>query len=114
MKSEIRSKTMSMKLSESEYNLIREKAFELDLKPSTFTRLTALDHQLPRPIADRQLLAHISRIGGNLNQVAHRLNKGDQESKRMIQAIAASIKMTREIRDAIIGNEILDDDEAES
>ena len=104
MNTEIRTKTMSVKMTESEWNQIREKAFGLDLKPSTFLRLNALDCQLPRPLADRQLLAHISRIGGNLNQVAHRMNKGDQTTKRKIQIIASAIQMTREIRDAILGN----------
>jgi len=109
-----RTKNINIRLTETEHNEIKAKSFELDLAPSTFLRIVGLDEPIPQPLTDRQLLAHISRIGGNLNQVAKRLNQGDTANKRMISIIAEAIKMTREIRDKIMGNRYIEDDTEEN
>ncbi|MBN4073423.1 plasmid mobilization relaxosome protein MobC [Mariprofundus ferrooxydans] len=101
---EKRTRSVNIRLSETEYNLLRESAFKVDMKPSTFCRTVALSQRIPSPLADRQLLAHVSRVGGNLNQVSHHLNSGNAATKRSFEVIASAIEMTREIRDLILGD----------
>ena len=103
MSNSIRTRRINLTLSESEYAIIHEKAHELDVTRAEFCRAAALQKQLPQPICDRELLAHVSRIGGNLNQAAHHLNAGGVLKPEHAAAMKAAINLTKEIRSLIIG-----------
>jgi len=100
-----RTRRIGLSLTESEYADIHMKAHTLDMSRSAYCRSAALSKRLPQPISDRQLLAHISRIGGNLNQVAHHLNAKNALKPEHASSISAAINLTKELRKIIIGDE---------
>jgi len=98
-----RTRRINLSLTESEYAEIHQRAHALDLPHATFCRTASLKQQLPQPICDREMLSHISRIGGNLNQFAHHLNSGGELTKEAAQAMREAISLTKEIRNFITG-----------
>ena len=91
---------------EDEVNALAAKADKAGLAVAAFMRAAALGDAGPRaqrrPPADhkalRQILGQLGKIGSNINQIAHSLNKGEQarvpELKDALRAYIA-------IRDAI-------------
>jgi hypothetical protein len=89
-----------------EFNAITAKAEQAGLSTAAFSRTVLLGDAGPRarrrPHPDRklllQVLGQIGRIGGNINQISHRLNTGD---KSRIPELPEALRAYLDIRTAI-------------
>ena len=81
---DIRNKIVKFRLSETEYNELKEKAKALDMTIASYVRQSCdtckvniiIKHQTKNSdLTD--LIYEIKKIGVNINQIAHRLNSGD-------------------------------------
>ena len=81
---DIRNKIVKFRLSETEYNELKDKAKALDLTIASYVRQSCdtckvniiIKHQTKNSdLTD--LIYEIKKIGVNINQIAHRLNSGD-------------------------------------
>lgn len=97
-----RSKVIKLSLTPLELKEIRDSANEVGLQPAVFCRRASLAQPLPQPIFTRQGLAHLSRLGGNLNQIALKLNTGGALTPGDAKAIADAVSYTRDLREAIL------------
>lgn len=93
-----------MRLTESEYTALREKAGNAGVSRAVFLRNLFMD----RPVADREtaeqlraLTVEISRIGNNINQIAHRWNESGADYRdiepvhKMLGEIARKLQEVR-------------------
>ena len=95
-----------VRLTHEEHEDISTKADSAGMSPAAFFRLAALGTPCPRsqrrPPADhkalREILGHCGRIGNNLNQIAHQLNK---RGKADIPRLNSELKSYKKIRTAI-------------
>ena len=80
-KLEKRIRQLNLKLTEREFTWIKARASKADMRPVEFGRAQLLAERplRARPAAptylDPLFIAHISRIGSNLNQIARRFNE---------------------------------------
>ena len=81
---DIRNKIVKFRLSETEYNELKDKAKALDMTIASYVRQSCdtckvniiIKHQTKNSdLTD--LIYEIKKIGVNINQIAHRLNSGD-------------------------------------
>lgn len=79
-KKEKRKKEVMVRFSESEYDLVVQKASELKLRVAEFCRLSALNSQIKvvksrKLELDQNVMINLYRIGSNLNQLLLYLNR---------------------------------------
>ncbi len=107
----IREKVVPVRFSEEERARLLEGAEEAGLSVGAFIRKRALgdpgERFRKRPPADRQeltrLLAQLGKVGGNINQIARRINSGDQPPDLSIEkASEAVVETLAAIRKAIL------------
>ena len=98
MKKPIRTKEIKIRLTEQEHQILLDKKTGAEL--ATWIRDTCLETETPKKkqikTADPELLRHIGRIGGNLNQIAKVINtyeaRGDKINPLRILAELATIR----------------------
>lgn len=81
---DIRNKIVKFRLSETEYNELKDKAKALDMTIASYVRQSCdtckvniiIKHQTKNSDLTN-LIYEIKKIGVNINQIAHRLNSGD-------------------------------------
>ncbi len=71
-----RTKRVTIRFTQNEYNELKEKATQFDMTLSDYIRTTLLSkREKVRPSkCDKRLLYEINRIGNNLNQIAKHCN----------------------------------------
>jgi mobilization protein NikA len=79
---QVRSISITLKLSPDEDAQLRELAEQLRLPFRTFLRSVVLGKKLPPPIpaVNQQLARELARVGGNLNQFLHAVHTGKVEA----------------------------------
>ena len=103
----IRTATIGVRVSASEYTRLREKACQLGITPAQWLREAALSRRLPPPpvpAVNREHYAELARLSANLNQLA----KAANESRPVIVSTTLLNKLTTEVkrlRFALIGVE---------
>jgi len=100
-RSEKRKKTTALvvRLSPAEHDKIKKKAKKLGVTVSAFLRVQALENAcadtLLTPTVDQKLLGKVSgqlgRIGSNVNQMAKRLNAGQQVAAKELAAMRKNL-----------------------
>lgn len=89
----IRSKKISIRLSEKEYAHLKEQAGLAGLKIEPFLRnLISGVKMKPRPQEEwAELIRQISAVGNNINQIAHRANIHGLTDKQTLLAVKESL-----------------------
>ena len=89
----IRSKKISIRLSEKEYAHLKEQADLVGLKIEPFLRnLISGIKMKPRPQEEwAELIRQISAVGNNINQIAHRANIHGLTDKQTLLAVKESL-----------------------
>ena len=90
-----------LRLSPRELNSIRDRAAEAGLSVSEFIRQSALSSSVrPAPVISIRQWSELAPLASNLNQIAHRLNAGEQDGLTSAdrQTVAALDDLFREIR----------------
>lgn len=100
-RSDKRKKTtvLVVRLSPAEHDKIKGKAKKLGVSVSAFLRVQALENAsadtLLSPTIDQELLGKVSgqlgRIGSNVNQMAKRLNSGQQVAAKELEAMRKNL-----------------------
>lgn len=108
-RSETRQRTAHVitRLTPAERQQIDEAADKSGLALGSYVRAKLLTGPAPRavrkPPVDRaalaQVLALVGRVGGNVNQIAHKLNCGEQEDPRNIEK---ALRELTEMRNALM------------
>jgi len=99
---EKKDKHVGVRMTAAEFSELKKLAEKVGLKPSTFLRNIGLGFDLPAPIFDRKIIAALGKIGGNLNQIARRLNVGDQvSSTEILKYVAEGSNAARDVRDIL-------------
>ncbi len=100
-------KTISARVSDEEWSSLDRKAAEAGLTLSDYLRAAALScpplrrQRRPRPdtVLLSDILAHLGRIGSNVNQLAHHANAGGIPSTDALNGAQCDI---RRARDAVL------------
>lgn len=90
-----------IRLSPRELNSIRDRAAEAGLRLSEFIRQAALSSSVrAAPAVSIRQWSELAPLAANLNQIAHRLNAGEQDRLTSAdrQTVAALDGLLREIR----------------
>lgn len=89
----IRSKKISIRLSEKEYLHLKEQADLVGLKIEPFLRnLISGVKMKPRPQEEwAELIRQVSSVGNNINQIAHRANIHGLTDKQTLLAVKESL-----------------------
>jgi hypothetical protein len=110
---DLRSRTIGVRVSESEYRALRSLADDAGMAPAQWLRAAALARRLPtppvRPI-NREQYAELARLAGNINQLAHLVNAGrvNTFSGADAELLSDLDKTLSEIRLTLIGAKIND------
>lgn len=103
--SAVRTATIGVRVSASEYTALRAKAGQMGLTPAQWLREAALSRRLPSPPVppiNREQYAELARLSANLNQLAHAANSGQHVivDDALLQRLAGEV---RRLRLALIG-----------
>jgi hypothetical protein len=93
----VRSATIGVRVSASEYARLRAKAAQMQITPAQWLREAALTRRLPSPpvaAINREQYAELARLAANLNQLARLANEGT----RVKVADALLAEMTLEVK----------------
>jgi hypothetical protein len=74
---DVRSTTIGVRVSASEYAALRIRADEMKMTPAQWLRTAALARRLPAmpvPAINREQYAELARLAGNINQLAYLAN----------------------------------------
>ncbi len=81
-KKELRTYRRNIRFTESEFMHIKERAKELDMKDTEYIRHASVSSTIIRDKKiTKELIAQTARIGNNLNQIAHSLNRARLQNK---------------------------------
>ena len=98
-----RGHTVSVRLNVGELAQVDEQRAKVNMQRGEYLRTAALHHLPPSiPELNKTAWVELSRIGGNLNQIAHQLNAGDSLPIAEIQQALG------ELRRALIGVTLID------
>jgi Bacterial mobilisation protein (MobC) len=96
--SDRRGHTVSVRLNAGELAQVNTQRAKVKMQRGEYLRTAALHHLPPSiPELNQTAWIELSRIGSNLNQIAHRLNAGDALPIAEVQAVLS------ELRRALIG-----------
>ncbi len=101
----LRSATIGVRVSPAEYEALREKAAALRLTPAQWLREAALSRRLPPPPVppvNLETYRELGKIGGNLNQIAARLNAGGT-APELAAAVGELAALVRRVRLEALG-----------
>lgn len=101
----VRTATIGVRVSNSEYAQLREKARQLGITPAQWLREAALSRRLPPPpvpAINREHYAELARLAANLNQLARAANESRavSVSPPLLESLMKEIK---QLRFALIG-----------
>jgi hypothetical protein len=103
----VRIATIGVRVSASEYELLRQKAAHMRMTPAQWLREAALSRRLPSPpvaAVNREQYVELARLAANLNQLAHLANEGARVTVAdgLLMRVAGE---TRRLRQALLGVE---------
>ena len=104
----VRTSTIGVRVSESEYAAIRDRAASMGMTPAQFLRETALSRRLPSPpapAANRELYADLGHLASNINQLAREAHSGGLVVVPD-DLLAVLVKEVRLLRLALIGEKV--------
>ena len=92
-----RNKTLTVRLTEKEYNLIRGKAKKAKMSITDY--IVALSNELPIKVSEdvKPLILELKRIGNNLNQIAMKINSGAFDSYNFCDVVEEQRKIYEQI-----------------
>ena len=92
-----RNKTLTVRLTENEYNLIRSKAKKAKMSITDY--IVALSNELPIKVSEdvKPLLIELKRIGNNLNQIATKINSGVFDSYNFSEVVEHQKKIYEQL-----------------
>ena len=98
--SAVRVSTIGVRVSPSEYDDLRAKAEQMSMTPAQWLREAALSRRLPSPPVppiNREQYAELARLSGNLNQLAHAANIGQNVAVNdaLLQRLAGEVSRLR-------------------
>ena len=100
---QLRAQRLSVFMTPVERAEIEKRAAAVHLRPAAYLREAALSRLPPSiPELNKTAWVELSRIGGNLNQIAHQLNAGESLPIAEIQQALG------ELRRALIGVQLID------
>jgi hypothetical protein len=76
----LRAMTIGVRVSPSEYAVLKDKAAHMGVTPAQWLRQAALSRRLPSPpvpAINRAAYAELARLSANLNQLARHANRGE-------------------------------------
>ena len=105
---------IEVRVSDNEKSALKEFSKQTGLSVSEFVRRAALGQRIDPvkhiPAINRCVYLELLRVGTNLNQIAHKLNSGQGSDKeRLVNAISQTVKLTKEVRLAILSETESDD-----
>ncbi len=107
-KEESKSHLIALRVSDLEYEMIQDRAKELEISASAYIRKEIFDTKIEMRyeiVADipelQRLTAEFGKIGNNLNQIAKYFNMGGVRSKAMQDDIHECITQIFEMREEI-------------
>jgi Bacterial mobilisation protein (MobC) len=111
-----RPRVVAVRLTNTEADAVQLAANRHALSPGQYLRACALHDAAPAlpiprarrpPPADAGLLAeiaaHLGRIGGNLNQIAHVANRGLESAKNELDTIERDLRAMRDLLASALG-----------
>ena len=98
--SAVRASTIGVRVSAEEYAALRAKAEQMGMTPAQWLREAALSRRLPSPPVppiNREQYAELARLSGNLNQLAHAANIGQNVAVNdaLLQRLAGEVGRLR-------------------
>jgi hypothetical protein len=108
----VRTATIGVRVSASEYAALREKAVQMHMTPAQWLRAAALSRRLPSPpvaAINREQYAELARLAANLNQLARVANEGQRVvvADGLLERLASE---TKRLRLALLGIGVAGDD----
>jgi hypothetical protein len=108
----VRTATIGVRVSASEYAALREKAAQMRMTPAQWLRAAALSRRLPSPpvaAINREQYVELARLAANLNQLARLANEGQRVvvADGLLKRLASE---TKRLRLALLGIGVPDDD----
>lgn len=103
----VRASTIGVRVSPAEFAALRTKAEQMSMTPAQWLREAALTRRLPKPPVpevNREQYAELSRLAGNLNQLARKANQGQAVSVPD-DLLTQMIEETKRLRLALLGIE---------
>ncbi len=108
-----RTKVLQVRLSDAELAEIATQAERQALTAPSYARAVLLSSPAPRarrrpPVETRELarlLGELGKVGSNLNQIAHQLNRGEAVGGNAIAAALADVQAMRDACMAAMGRE---------
>ena len=96
----VRVSTIGVRVSAGEYADLRAKAEQMGMTPAQWLREAALSRRLhspPVPPINREQYAELARLSGNLNQLAHAANIGQNVAVNdaLLQRLAGEVSRLR-------------------
>ncbi|MDD4885338.1 MAG: mobilization protein [Thiomonas sp.] len=76
----VRAMTIGVRVSPSEYAVLKDKAAQMGVTPAQWLRQAALARRLPSPpvpAINRSVYAELARLSANFNQLAWHANRGE-------------------------------------
>lgn len=104
---------LTIRLTSSEHEKLRDLAHAARLQLAEFVRAAALGREITAappsvPELNREAYSELGRLAGNLNQISHNLNLGLQSQGReqeLFDLLTRTSMSTRALRAALIGEE---------
>ena len=97
-KEKIRFKTIGVRVNQKEWDMLNQKAQEMNMSPARFLRECALKKRLPLPPVpelNRKAYAHLMHLASNINQLTRSVNSGNNELKQQ------HLRIFKELKEAI-------------
>ena len=92
-----RNKTLTVRLTEKEYNLIHSKSKKAKMNITNY--IVALSNELPIKVSEdvKPLLIELKRIGNNLNQITMKINSGAFDSYNFSEVVEQQKKIYEQL-----------------
>ena len=104
-----RNHRITLRFTDVEYEIITENAKAAKLPLAEYARLQALNKKVSvkyEIVADvpelKKLIAEFGKTGGNLNQIAHHLNQGGQQTAEILKSLRQRLAEIYEMKYAVI------------
>ena len=105
--SSLRSKIKGVRLTDAELQDICTAARACNMPPSVFMRSVVLgkkiDSKPPVPQINAQAYTQLGKVGGNLNQIALKLNSGKEPDENLAAALSQLAGVLKSIRGQLLG-----------
>lgn len=96
---------INIRLTESEFELAKERASVCGLSVANWIRSSSFNSRVPiakKPLYHKEIYTSLSRIGGNLNQLAKLSNTGFNDYDELVVQIRAVNELLKSIQKIIL------------